>query len=258
MQGQRKFFVGGNWKCNNTLQQSKDLVNNVLNNIKFDNQKVEVVVSPVSVHIPWVQENIQKTIQVAAQNSSATGQGAYTGELSVQHLIDLGLKWVILGHSERRQYYHETNDLVASKVKLAVDNHLQVIACVGESLAEREANRTNDVVKEQLQAIKSKLSEADWVHVVIAYEPVWAIGTGKVASPEQAQEVHDFIRKYLTNQVSQKAAQETRIIYGGSVTEKNCNELISQKDIDGFLVGGASLKAGFADIVASCNNSQQK
>ncbi|KAL4469477.1 hypothetical protein ABPG74_004730 [Tetrahymena malaccensis] len=249
----RRLFVGGNWKCNNTLAQTKDLVNSVLNKLHFDPSKVDVVVAPVFLHVPWVAEHIQKPVQVSVQNTSLTGTGAYTGEISVAHVKDLGLNWAILGHSERRQYYGETNEVVANKVKYAVENGLDVIACVGEHLADREANQTNQVVEGQLEAIRGKLNEAQWEKIVIAYEPVWAIGTGKVATPAQAQEVHEFIRSYLTQKVSQNVSQKTRILYGGSVTEKNAGELIHQKDIDGFLVGGASLKPAFADIVAACN-----
>ncbi|EGR31095.1 triosephosphate isomerase, putative [Ichthyophthirius multifiliis] len=253
----RRLFVGGNWKCNNTYNQTQSLVKDVLNKITFDPKKVDVVVSPVFLHVPWVLENVQKNVQVSVQNTSLTGMGAYTGEISVNHVKDMGIKWAILGHSERRQYYHESNDVVGNKVKLALSGNLDVIACIGEQLQDRETNKTNDVIRSQLDAIRSKLSESDWNRVVIAYEPVWAIGTGKVASPAQAQEVHDFIRGYLAQNISKKASQDTRIIYGGSVTEKNSNELIGMKDIDGFLVGGAALKPAFADIIKSCNEAKK-
>jgi len=197
-------------------------------------------------HLPWVQANVQKAVHVAAQNSSATMFGAYTGEIAPAQLKDLGINWTILGHSERRQYYHECSETIAKKSKLAIDNKLKVIACVGEQLEDRNGGKAFTVIENQLAPLKSTiplysyilelLSEKDWQDVVIAYEPVWAIGTGVVASPEQAQEVHDFIRKYLASGVSAQVAASTRIIYGGSVTEKNSDILLKKKDIDGFLV----------------------
>ena len=248
----RRLFVGGNWKSNNTFSQTQDLVKNVYNKLTFSAQKVDVIAAPVFLHLPWVHENVQKSVQVSAQNTSATQFGAYTGEIAPNHLKDLGINWAILGHSERRQYYHETSELVAAKTALALSSGLNVIACVGEKLEERESGHTNQVVSAQLEPLLKHIQAAQWKNVVIAYEPVWAIGTGKVASPEQAQEVHDYIRKILAK-LSPDVAQTTRIIYGGSVTEKNSDILIGQKDIDGFLVGGASLKPQFADIVNSCN-----
>ncbi|KAI9137309.1 Triosephosphate isomerase [Paraphysoderma sedebokerense] len=163
---------------------------------------------------------------------------------------DIGCSWVVLGHSERREYFKETSDFVAQKTKFAIDNGLRVIACIGEKLAERESNQTFNVVTEQLDAFKKVLSEQDWGKIVIAYEPVWAIGTGKVATPQQAQEVHAFIRSYLSKNISPQVSSSMRILYGGSVNAKNCVELSKQSDVDGFLVGGASLKKEFVDI---CN-----
>lgn len=248
----RRLFIGGNWKCNNTLAQTKDLVENTLNKIKFDQSKVEVVVAPIALHIPYVQSALHKSIQIAVQNTSATGTGAYTGEIAPQQVKDLGLKWTILGHSERRQYYHETDEVIATKTRNALDNGLDVIFCIGENLQQREGNKTLDVVSTQLRAVKSKLSSQDYSRLVIAYEPVWAIGTGKTASPEQAEEVHDFIRGFLSKEVSKDVSNATRIIYGGSVTEKNAEDLFKQKNIDGFLVGGAALKPAFTQIVDAC------
>jgi triosephosphate isomerase len=186
-------------------------------------------------------------IIVAAQNCAAQGNGAFTGEISADILSDLGLQWVILGHSERRSLYHECNDYVAKKVKYALDKGLNVILCIGEKLDEREAEKTNEVLKAQLDACKA--SVADWSKVVVAYEPVWAIGTGKVASPEQAQDTQAYVRSWLKDNVSEDVANHTRIIYGGSVTAGNCGELIKKPDVDGFLVGGASLKPEFGEII---------
>lgn len=247
----RKVFVGGNWKCNNTLAESKQLVENVLNKLTFDENRVEVVVSPVFVQIPFVLGALNKNIQVAAQNCSGTGLGAYTGEIAPQQIKDIGLNWVIIGHSERRRYYHETDEVVAQKTRNALDSGLKVILCIGETLEQREANHTFEVIATQLQAAKGKLKTEDYANIVIAYEPVWAIGTGKTATPDQAEEVHKNIREFLTKEVSTEVSDRTRIIYGGSVTDANAEELIKKANIDGFLVGGAALKPGFTKIVES-------
>eukprot|EP00331_Platyophrya_macrostoma_P015487 CAMPEP_0176475162 /NCGR_PEP_ID=MMETSP0127-20121128/43450_1 /TAXON_ID=938130 /ORGANISM="Platyophrya macrostoma, Strain WH" /LENGTH=257 /DNA_ID=CAMNT_0017870721 /DNA_START=27 /DNA_END=800 /DNA_ORIENTATION=- len=250
-ESKRKLFIGGNWKSNNTLQQTKDLVRDVYNKLTFDENRVEVIASPVSLHICTVVADLTSKVQVAAQNCSDKAFGAFTGEISPLHIKDLGLKWVIIGHSERRQIYKETDELLASKAKLAVNNGLSVIYCIGETLDEREKGDTLKVVETQLNALTGSLSKEEWEKLVIAYEPVWAIGTGKVATTEQAEEVHKNIREWLSKTISPETAESVRIIYGGSVTEKNSGDLIKQANIDGFLVGGASLKPGFIDIVES-------
>ncbi len=168
-------------------------------------------------------------------------------------LKDFGLNWVILGHSERRHVFGESDLDVANKVKMALDNDLSVMACIGEKLDEREAGQTDAVNARQLSAIREQVE--DWSNIVIAYEPVWAIGTGVTASPEQAQEAHDSLRGWLRSNVSAEAAEKTRILYGGSVTDKNAADLIQRPDIDGFLVGGASLKDAFKDIVSACDTA---
>lgn len=179
---------------------------------------------------------------MAAQNVFDKPNGAFTGEISVDQLVDSGITWTILGHSERRVILQEDDSFVASKAKAAVSGGLSVILCCGESLEQREAGETLAVVTSQLRAVKEKLDEKDWDKIVIAYEPIWAIGTGKVATTQQAQEVHAAIREWLAKEVGEHVAEKTRILYGGSVNEKNCRDLAQQKDIDGFLVGGASLK----------------
>lgn len=185
--------------------------------------------------------------KVAAQNCYKVSKGAFTGEVSPAMLKDNGIEWVILGHSERRNVFGENDQLIAEKVGHALNEGLSVIACIGEKIEEREAGKTLDVVYAQMEAIKPQVS--DWSRVVVAYEPVWAIGTGKVATPAQAQEVHAALRKWLTENVSGDVANATRIIYGGSVTGSNCAELAKEGDIDGFLVGGASLKPEFITII---------
>ena len=186
---------------------------------------------------------------VCAQNVSKTENGAFTGEVSAQQLVDFRIKWTLIGHSERRKLYGETNEIVAEKTKIALDNKLNVVLCVGETFEDREAEKTNDVLAEQLAAVKAAVP--NWDNIVVAYEPVWAIGTGKVATPDQAQDAHTFIRGWVKENVSEET--NIRIIYGGSVNDKNCQILIKQEDIDGFLVGGASLKPNFKDIVEFSN-----
>ncbi|KEZ41570.1 hypothetical protein SAPIO_CDS7740 [Scedosporium apiospermum] len=241
----RKFFVGGNFKMNGTVSSIKEIVSN-LNNATLD-PEVEVVVAPPALYLLLVRDTLRKDIEVAAQNAYDKPCGAYTGEISVSQLKDAGINWTILGHSERRTLLGESDAVVSSKTKFATDGGISVIWCCGESLAEREAGKTIDVVSSQLAALKAQTE--DWSNIVIAYEPIWAIGTGKVATTEQAQEVHAALRGWLRKEVSDKVADETRILYGGSVNEKNCGELSKQPDIDGFLVGGASLKPAFVDII---------
>lgn len=247
MTGTGKFFVGGNWKCNGTTESIKKLVGE-LNDGKFE-ESVEVVVAPPFLYIGQVIGSLTDRIAVSAQNSWVGKGGAFTGEISADQLVDAGVKWVIQGHSERRHVIGESNETIGKKSAYALSKGLGVIACVGEKLEERESNRTTDVVFEQLQAYADAIS--DWSNVVIAYEPVWAIGTGKVASPEQAQEVHAAIRSWLGDKISPDLASATRIIYGGSVNGANCAELAKKEDIDGFLVGGASLKG--PEFVTICN-----
>lgn len=248
----RKLLVGGNWKSNGSVKFVKSFANDTLNKIKYDASKVEIVIAPVSIHLKDAQEHIQNGIHISAQNNSAFEDGAYTGEVSASQLVNFGVGWTILGHSERRHILGESNAFVASKVKIADEYGLNTIACIGETLDEREAGNTIQVCTDQLSAIREQVE--DWSKIVIAYEPVWAIGTGKTATSEQAQEVHEELRSWLTTNVSQEAADATRILYGGSVSSKNADELIQNPDIDGFLVGGASLKPEIETIVKACND----
>ena len=221
--------------------------------VKFLNEGVndsassEVVVAPPALYLKQVVTDVTKNVAVSAQNCYKTSKGAFTGEISPEMIKNVGGKWVILGHSERRHIFGEKDELISEKVGHALSAGIGVIACVGELLNEREAGTTSEVVYRQIKAIAANVS--DWNRVVIAYEPVWAIGTGKTATPDQAQEVHDLIRKWLNHNVSLDVANSVRIIYGGSVNAKNCRELATKPDVDGFLVGGASLKPEFIQII---------
>jgi len=241
----RKFLVAANHKMNGTIGSIKKIAE-VLNEAKLDPQ-VEVVVAPPTLYLLLTREHLNKNIEVASQNVYDKPDGAFTGEISVAQLKDSGITWTILGHSERRQLLGETDEFVASKTKAAIEGGIGVILCCGESLQEREAGDTVAVVEKQLKAVIVQIK--DWSNIVIAYEPIWAIGTGKVATTQQAQDVHAAIRKFLAKEISPEVAQSTRILYGGSVNEKNCKDLAKEADIDGFLVGGASLKPAFVDIV---------
>ncbi|KAH8996650.1 triose phosphate isomerase [Lactarius akahatsu] len=236
----RQFFVGGNFKMNPVSREAKRALVKTLNDATLDPQ-TEVVIAPPSLYLIPVLELLRKDVKVSAQNCHTKTSGAFTGETSPAQLADAGIPYVILGHSERRTLF--------GKTRAALDAGLRVILCVGETLAEREGGRTQQVVEEQLQAVVALLKPEDWSRIVIAYEPVWAIGTGKVATSAQAQEVHADTRKYLASAVSPVVAESTRIIYGGSVTAANSKELAGQPDVDGFLVGGASLKPEFVNIV---------
>mmetsp|Transcript_18680 Transcript_18680/g.54741 ORF Transcript_18680/g.54741 Transcript_18680/m.54741 type:complete len:249 (+) Transcript_18680:117-863(+) len=247
MGGGRKMIVGGNWKCNLDKAKAAALVE-MLNAV--DVGAAEVVVCPVAIHIPMVQSTLKKDISVACQNCNFTGMGAYTGDIAAEHLVDMEIPWVLIGHSERRTYFKEDDEMLAKKLEYALSKGLKVIFCIGEQKEERENGTTMDVCKKQLEQVVKML---DPEKVVIAYEPVWAIGTGLVATPEQAQDTQKSIREYISSAASPDVAAKIRIQYGGSVNAKNCNELAALPDVDGFLVGGASLKPEFADIVKACS-----
>jgi len=250
----RKFIIGGNWKANGTPDMVTALVKDLnAGEVTVDLSKdVEVVCAPPFVFLSEVAKTLRKEYAVAAQNLWNKPQGAWTGEIPAEMLKQMGLEWVILGHSERRENCGETDVVVAEKTKFAIQAGLKSITCIGEKLEAREGGTTFDVLNAQLKPLADALSEEDWASVVLAYEPVWAIGTGKVATPDQAEETHAYIRKWLVDNVSQKVSDSVRIQYGGSVNDKNAAELGAKPNIDGFLVGGASLKAGaFTTIINS-------
>jgi len=249
----RKFFVGGNWKCNGSVSQVNDLIS-MLNQSTLSTD-TEVVVCPSQVYVQGVKAGLRGDVAVGAQDCWVQGNGAFTGETSADMLSDMGVGWVIIGHSERRGK-GEADEEVAKKAKYALDKGLSVIACCGEPLESREAGTTNDFVFPQIKAYADVFTKEDWKKVVIAYEPIWAIGTGLTATPEQAQETHADIRKYLGEVAGAEVAEETRILYGGSASGATAPGLSVKPDIDGFLVGGASLKPEFADII-NCNGAEK-
>lgn len=253
----RKKIVAGNWKMNKTLQEGIELAKEVNQKVKeAAASQVMVVIGTPFIHLAEVSKIVDPAIvAVSAQNCATEASGAYTGEVSASMIASTGSKYVILGHSERRSYYGETDEILVKKVARALENQLEIIFCVGEVLAEREADKHFEVVKSQLVNGLFNLSAEEFAHVVIAYEPVWAIGTGKTATSNQAQEMHDFIRKTIAEKYGQLLADNTSILYGGSCNPKNADELFSQPDVDGGLIGGASLKADdFTAIVIARQN----
>lgn len=247
-----KGLIGGNWKANGTVAQVKKMVD-FLNAVGEFSPNSEVVIAGPAIHLSAMKSTFRSDIATCAEDISfKRGYGAFTGELTAEMLADAGINWTLTGHSERRVGFGipgETNHVVGVKTKNAIDNNLSAIACIGEMLADRQNGSTMAVCSAQLEAIAAALKEGDWKKIVIAYEPVWAIGTGVTATPQQAQETHLQIRNWLHKNVSKEVADSTRIIYGGSATASNCKELYAQPDINGFLVGGASLKPEFVDII---------
>lgn len=246
----RKPIVAGNWKMNRTVAEAIDLATAIRRELG-DCKEVDIVLCPPFTALKSVSEVITGShVDLGAQNMHWEKNGAYTGEISAHMLRELYCHYVILGHSERRAYFGETDEIVNKKTKAALAANLQPIVCIGETLAEREAGKTAEVITTQVRGSLADLSPRELVGSILAYEPVWAIGTGKTASPEQAQEVHALIRSLLEELADEAVAQSVRIQYGGSVKASNARELFGQPDIDGGLIGGASLEArSFVEIV---------
>lgn len=249
----RKKIVAGNWKCNTTLSEGVELAKQVNNLVTERGAKdVVVVLGTPFTHLASVAAIVDPSrVCVAAQNCAAEPKGAFTGEVSVSMIQSTGATYVIIGHSERREYYHETSEILNKKVALTLAQGLTPIYCCGEALAIREAGTENDFVKKQLEETIFNLSAEDFKKIVIAYEPIWAIGTGRTASSQQAQDMLAFIRQLIAEKFDQTIAADCSILYGGSCSPANAKELFSQADIDGGLIGGASLKA--EDFLAIIN-----
>lgn len=245
----RTFFVGGNFKMNGSKASIQTIVDNLnKNELPAD---VEVVLCPPAPYLAWtVDHNKQKTVAVGAQNCYVKESGAFTGEVSPLAIKDAGAEWVILGHSERRTIFHESDEFVAEKTAFALEKGLKVILCIGESIEEKQAGKTLDVCKRELSAVIKAVKPQEWSNIVVAYEPIWAIGTGLAATSQDAQDIHKEIRDYLRSELGE-IADSIRILYGGSANGKNAPDFKDKADVDGFLVGGASLKPEFVDIIKS-------
>ena len=250
MNKERKLIIAGNWKMNKTVAEALTLVEDLKRDLAGV-KEVDVVIAPPFTALSDVcKATLDSTIKLAAQNMSENNFGAHTGEICAGMLKEFSVRYVILGHSERRQFQKESDALIAKKAAAAHAASLKPIVCVGETLAEREGNQMEKVLETQVTGSLAGLTKEQMVETVIAYEPVWAIGTGKTATTQQAQDAHAFIRKLLVTLFDAEVAHKVRIQYGGSVKPANAKELMSQPDVDGALVGGASLEArSFADII---------
>jgi triosephosphate isomerase len=239
----RKQIVAGNWKMNTDKQEAQEITQSLLEQAEHLDKNVDMIIAPPFTNLDATHQLVKnKSIALAAQNVYYEDKGAFTGEVSIPMLKSFDVKYVIIGHSERRAVFNEDDDLLALKVKKCIEENLTPIFCVGEELEDRKENAHFAVVKRQLAKGLSLLDDKMYDHLIIAYEPVWAIGTGETASPEQAQEMHDYIRKELIDLSSEVQANNCTILYGGSVKPRNAEELFGQNDIDGGLIGGASLK----------------
>ena len=247
----RTKIVAGNWKMHKNAEETEDLLNDLIDKLPND-VEARVIVAPTFVNLSSAVEHLQFTnIGVAAQNMHQSESGAFTGEISADMLKSIGVDIVILGHSERRAYFHETDALLAEKVNTALKHELEVIFCFGEELKDRQSEQHFNIVENQLKDGLFHLEAKDWVNIILAYEPVWAIGTGETASPEQAQEMHQFIRQTIETKFGKEVAENVSILYGGSVKPENAKEIFGKPDVDGGLIGGAALKAAdFSAIVA--------
>lgn len=244
----RRKIVAGNWKMNGNRQIANDLAVGVSAIVEGLDRSIEVLVAPPFILMAEVAGQISSNVNLASQDVSSFDNGAFTGEISADMLIDLGCGFSIVGHSERRALFGDTNDVVAAKVAKCIEKNIQPILCVGETLEERESGRMLNVVGEQLRSALKGLNKAQLDKVVVAYEPVWAIGTGKTATPEQAQEVHEFIRSEIAA-IDEAVSDAISIIYGGSVNAGNAKNLFAMADIDGGLIGGASLKLEEFEVI---------
>lgn len=251
----RKNIVAGNWKMNNNLQEGLELAKSIESVLNGKERNCDVVLCSPFIHLAMISETIKpQNVAIGAQNCADKKSGAYTGEVSAAMVASTGAKYVILGHSERRAYYGETNAILKEKVLLALENQLTPIFCIGEVLEERESGKQNEVVKTQIKEALFDLSAEDFGKLVLAYEPVWAIGTGKTATSQQAQDMHAFIRGIIKEKYGDKVADETSILYGGSCNASNAKELFANPDVDGGLIGGASLKVdAFLPIIEAFN-----
>ena len=244
----RKKIVAGNWKMNKNAEETEDLINELIAKIPTDCE-AQVIIAPTFVNLASAVDHLEFTnISVAAQNIHAAENGAFTGEISADMLKSIGVNTVILGHSERRAIFHETDSMIAFKVDTALKHEMKVIFCFGEELKDRQNKQHFNIVENQLRDGLFQIDTASWSNIILAYEPVWAIGTGETASPEQAQEMHEFIRETVRKTFGSDIAEDVSILYGGSVKPDNAKEIFSKPDVDGGLIGGAALKSD--DFVA--------
>ena len=247
----RKKIVAGNWKMNNDLQETEFLINELVK--ETNHSGCEIMIAPSFVSLKTSTDFLKdKDIEVISQNVHQNNDGAYTGEISAKMLSSIGIKTTIIGHSERREYFSETHEILKSKVDTSIENSIKIIFCFGEELKDRKTNNHFNIISNQISESLFHLSSLDWDNIILAYEPVWAIGTGETASSDQVQEMHSFIRNFIAQKYSTELAQKISILYGGSVKPNNAKEIFSMEDVDGGLIGGASLNSkDFFSIVNS-------
>jgi triosephosphate isomerase len=247
----RKKIVAGNWKMNNGLQETELLINELAK--ETNHSGCEVMIAPSFVSLKTSIDYLKnKDIEVVSQNVHQKNNGAYTGEISAKMLSSIGIKTTIIGHSERREYFNETNEILKNKVDTSLENSINIIFCFGEELKDRKNNNHFRIISNQISESLFHLSSSEWDNIILAYEPVWAIGTGETASSDQVQEMHSFIRNFIAQKYSTELAQKISILYGGSVKPNNAKEIFSMEDVDGGLIGGASLNSkDFFSIVNS-------
>jgi triosephosphate isomerase len=249
----RKKIVAGNWKMNNGLQETKLLINELKTEV--NHCECDVMIAPSFVCLQTAIDLLTNNdIEVVSQNVHHEENGAYTGEVSAKMLSSIGIKTTIIGHSERREYFNETHDMLKHKVDTSLEKSMKIIFCFGEQLKDRKTNNHSTIISNQISESLFHLNSSDWDNIILAYEPVWAIGTGETASSEQIQEMHSFIRNFIAQKYSAELAQNVSILYGGSVKPSNAKEIFSMEDVDGGLIGGASLNSkDFFSIVNSFN-----
>ena len=247
----RKKIVAGNWKMNNGLQETEFLINELVK--ETNHSGCEVMIAPSFVSLKTSIDYLKdKDIEVVSQNVHQKNNGAYTGEISAKMLSSIGIKTTIIGHSERREYFNETHEILKNKVDTSLENSINIIFCFGEELKDRKNNNHFRIISNQISESLFHLSSSEWDNIILAYEPVWAIGTGETASSDQVQEMHSFIRNFIAQKYSTELAQKISILYGGSVKPNNAKEIFSMEDVDGGLIGGASLNSkDFFSIVNS-------
>lgn len=252
----RKKIIAGNWKMNHNFNECVNFINEVKPSVvDNDPAKVEMLIAPSFVFIKTLKDMVNDSqIMIGSQDVSSHEKGAYTGEISVSMLNSIKCDFSIIGHSERRSYHHESNSLIREKLQKLIDNNIRPIVCIGETLEQREKGITNEIILQQLSGCFADIDLNNNTQIVIAYEPIWAIGTGKTATPEMAQEVHHNIRLWIEDNYNKETAEKIHILYGGSVKPANIEELLSQKDIDGGLIGGAALKSeSYIEMVRIAN-----
>lgn len=255
MNAGKKLLLFSNWKSNGSINFVKEFSNNLLNKLSFNQDKVEIVIAPSFIHIASAKTFVVPTITMGAQNVSHFPNGAYTGEVSAEMIKDFGINWVLVGHSERRNYFRETAEILSAKISMCHEKDLKVLYCVGEKQEEKDAEKTWEVIEKQLNEIKASIKV--WDCIAIAYEPIWLFGTSKTITPEEIQGIHEQIRTWINTELGEDTGYMVRIVYAGPINDTNWNDILSQTDVDGFVVGSQYLSKQFEEIVKLFNDIEK-